>query len=296
MKKINKIDKDFLINLDIPENVYLLGRIWSDGHIGKNAICLYGVREDLNFMIPYLNKMGIFTISNRQRYVNGKIFGKVSSTIQFSNKSFLKFIDDVNFREKSTVSPDKLIHMIPEKNRNYFWRGYFDGDGCLYVKKYRTMLNFWSTIDQDWTFVIDLCKKLDVEFNKIEHIRKGGKHNSSTIEIRKSAHIKKVMDYIYNNYDFDKFGLERKYKKYELLNNMVSNKKRNNTHRGIIYNKTIDKWGAFLSYIVDGKISRKFLHWHDTEETAKNYRDMYIIDNKLTENVFVPKDKKYISI
>lgn len=295
--KINNVNEQFLINLNIPENIYLLGRIWADGYISKNDIYLYGLWEDMEYLFPYLNSMGIFTIRREQKKKNGVDYGKPQCVVRFAKTRFKNFVESTNIENKSTSNQDKLLELIPEHLHNHFWRGYFDGDGCIFLRKNGSgaKLTFWSTLDQDWKSLIDLFLKFNVSYNINEYSRKNGTHKSSMIEIGRSKDIKIIMDYFYEN--SKGIMLNRKYEKYSILIESMKKMKRKNTNfKGVNYHKTLNKWGVFIpkKYQLDGKV--KFLGWFESEGEALQTKKSYCEFNGIVDNYqSLNNVKSYIS-
>jgi len=295
--KTNNINERFLTDLTIPENLYLLGRIWADGYISKYRIDIHGVWVDMEYLFPYLTSMGIFTIRHEQKKKNGLDYGKPQCVVGFSKTKFKNFVEITDLENKSTSNQDKLLELIPEHLHNHFWRGYFDGDGCIFLRKNGSgaKLTFWSTLDQDWKSLIDLFNKFNVTYNINEYIRKNGTHKSSMIEVGRSKDIKIIMDYFYEN--SNGIMLNRKYEKYLTLIESIKKMKRKNTNfKGIHYHKTLNKWGVFIPKKHQSYNKRKFLGWFKSEEEALQVKKLYcesngIVDSYQSANIL----KHYIS-
>jgi hypothetical protein len=269
---MKKISDNFLTNLNIKENIYLLGFIWADGWISKNKISMSLTEKDFNQIEPILKKFKINNFYKRQRFdSNGDLFGNPCKQFSIYNKNIVNFLLENDYKLKSYVSPIKILKIIPEKLHYLFWRGYFDGDGCLYIGK-KIELAFWSTIEQDWSEIIKLYKTLEInKYSIYKYKRKNGKHCSSVIRIGISKDIKKICDYIYQN-DLE-IGLKRKYKKYKELLNIYNkiqlNKSKTSKKIGIFFNKLNGKWGAYITKNKKNKL-KKNLHigWYQTEIEA----------------------------
>lgn len=221
MKKINIIHPDFLVNLNLPENVYFLGRFWADGHLSKNSVVLHGVTEDICHLFDFLNRMGIFTIYTRQAMKNGRKFGREASVIHIASKQLVEFLHQLDGNKKSIVSPSKILNLIAPELQFLFWRGFFDGDGSLYFK-HRFSCAFWGTFNQDWSCLEALLTSLGVSFSKTLYSRKQGKHKSSTIEMRKGLCIKTFLNYLYQ--DLIGISMPRKFKKFEQFMKVIASK------------------------------------------------------------------------
>jgi hypothetical protein len=252
MPKLYNIDPRLLTDFSIPENIYLLGRFWADGNLRHSEINLCAKEGDAEHMFPFFRQMGLQKFHKRQRIHQGQPFGVPSYTISVSRKRVADFLRELDYSEKSKASPTKVLNRIDPSLRHLFWRGFFDGDGSLYIGSHARCspkLSFWGTIEQDWTALIELCEKLKVTYSLTRYERKGGKHCSSTLQIRRRADMLMFMDWIYQSYQTDKIGLVRKYETYKKLQVLVSGSvlKRRGLNPGICYLKAINRWRALIN-------------------------------------------------
>lgn len=200
---------------------YTLGLLWADGSIGfannrtKTPIIKHScvstdyddISKAINIAYPFRN----FITKNIGSYSTKKN-SMVCSWM--SNRKLGQFLIDNDYRNKST-SPDKILSLIDPKFKRYWFRGYFDGDGCLSIKyKGHKSLTFTSCSTQDWRFVKDLFVELKIEKFK-ERIVKSRGFESSQIRITRKEDILKFCNYIFE--DYDNVGLKRKYEKYLIL-------------------------------------------------------------------------------
>jgi hypothetical protein len=208
--KREKIDK---IKIDINNKYfcYLLGLIWSDGHVSKitNRIGLSLVEEDINDIKNLLNKVGVW---NYTYFDNSRRNYRNQISVRMSDINFKKFLVENDFLEKSFKSPDKIISLIPPDNIKYFIRGISDGDGCFYYNKKQYVRQYCiaSTYNQDWSYMMSILDKIDCKF-KIEKTKKE-RSQSSIIRIT-NKDILKIGEFIYDDF----FGLNRKYEKFLII-------------------------------------------------------------------------------
>lgn len=291
MNRKNNLSRDFMVNLNIPENIYFLGRLWSDGHVGDLKFSLYASNGDMDHMDDFFNNMGVVTRHRRKNSKN-------SISYQISTHSYKNFFEKYNFKNKSKTFSKELFDAIPTDYHRYFWLGYFDGDGCLYIHKRSKKLNFWSTIDQDWSELEILLKSMGIEYEIIKFIRKSGKHKSSTLEIRKCQDIKKFLGFLYKTIPNDSIGLKRKYQKYlDLLSIDYKEGKIYSNFKGVSFNKNTRRWISMIyKNSTNGLEKDKYLGYSSTEDEAKNKIDQYCKNNNI--DLFKLKEKKekvYIS-
>jgi len=217
-KNLYKVDHEQFIIVDSKEVAYLLGLIWADGNIiefknrNKRSIQISLVTDDMENIIPVFNKTG-----NWYRYDRKRIGKKPSTNLSNCNPHLSNYLISKGYKSKSNKSACEIIQTIPDELKSFWFRGLFDGDGCLYVdKQNRTNVSIASTYEQNWTYMENLFKKLNIKYSINKSISKVGK--SSTICIRNKQGCKSFLDYIYNGVETDKIGLTRKYQKYKNTN------------------------------------------------------------------------------
>lgn len=277
-----------------PYFIYFLGFLWADGHLykrGRSSI-IFCSEIDSNDIRNILLKIFKFSEYTRQaKNKDGSNFGKLGYRFNITDKILYSCLVKYGFLEKSFTSHKRVLDFIPENLHHYFWRGFFDGDGCLYTK-HRRSLAFWSTIEQDWSALINIFQFLNIkDYSITKYSRKQGKHKSSTIELRKSNEIKIFLDYIYSD---EIFGLTRKYNKYlEYINNIFPEiKQKSHIRKGICFcpSQRSKKWHV---YYLNKTKNRKHIGWFLTSTEAENALDKYILENNLVEES--PKPKTYYS-
>ena len=282
-----KMSKEkFLLDLTIPINIYLLGFIWADGSLSKTTkrLTLQLTEKDFNCIKHFFECFGFSNFYEKQNYKNGKTFGKKTKTFGLSDKNISSFLEENDYLIKSTVSPHKILKNINKDKHFLFWRGYFDGDGCLYIGV-KNELAFWSTIDQSWSEMIKLFKSLDINrYSIYKFRRKNGKHCSSVMRTGQSKDILKFLDYIYDKH-LD-LCLKRKYNKFLEFKEKIKKMKSNNTsnYRGICYNNANKKWKSTIQKNIKNKVSKTIhIGWFNTERLAILARQNEIKKRKIEE-------------
>ncbi len=158
--------------------------------------------------------LGKWNISYK-KFTNG---WQPTTKLMTNNKRIYNFLKKHDYHLKSYMSPDKILSKIPKELKYYFYRGLIDGDGCFYINIKNKLYQFsiTSSYEQDWGFMINLCNELDIKYNikLIDRINKrtGKENKSSQFRITNKKGIKKIGEYIYQ--DYDNIGLKRKYDKY----------------------------------------------------------------------------------
>lgn len=272
---------NFLTDFNDPENIYLLGYLWADGCIQKYGISLEIKEEDFIDIEHIFIKYGINKFKVRQRMRDGKLFGKPQKSVYISGKELATFLIENDYKIKSQTTPTKILSKIPEELKHYFWRGFFDGDGCFYMGD-RNEIAFWGTENQDWADLTNLLNKLEINYTYTKYKRKSGKHCSSCLIFRKREFILSFGSYIWSGY---KIGLNRKYNKFlQFKEKLKTMRVKNSQYHGIVFNIRNNKWGSFVHKNKINNLSRdKFLGWFKTEIEAKEIRNKYIKDNNIQE-------------
>jgi hypothetical protein len=198
------------IKLDTPEKVYTLGLLWADGNIYKQRLTIELNAEDGNELLKPILSTGKWNVRYRKR-------GKWKQNVSFSknNKLLAEFLSTFNYRSKS-ASPHEIFKMVPAHLLHYWFLGLSDGDGCFYIYPNNKYAKFTITseYEQDWCYLTDLLKRLGIpSYYYRKFIRTNG-NSESYVSLTAKSKVITFGDYIYQNYQNDKIGLTRKYKKY----------------------------------------------------------------------------------
>lgn len=205
-------EKDW-INPSKLEISYILGLLWADGCIWKNEISLVIKTDDFENFYRIFNLTGNWGGHHRLKFLKKTNKYYKSSKIFISSKIVMNFLLENDYDKKSYISPHKILDKLPKELHNHFFRGYIDGDGSFSsYGKNQIKFNITSTIEQDWSSIIELFKNIDIKIFKIyKYDRKSGK--SSLISISNKYDIIKIGEFIYIN--SDNIRLDRKYLKYK---------------------------------------------------------------------------------
>jgi hypothetical protein len=166
------------------------------------------VSDDLNELNWIFDKTGDWYKQYRKREKR-----RESLTLSAYNPNLLDSLINLNFDEKSYISPTKLFELVPDRYVKYLVRGIIDGDGCFYFNKknYTYQLTIASTYEQDWSFYIDFFRERGFDFKVQKRVNK--KSKSSIIRLCKRESIVNFCSWLYDGYENDKIGLQRKYNK-----------------------------------------------------------------------------------
>lgn len=209
-KIVNNRDISMFKKITTMEVSYILGLLWADGYLSKNAITLESKKTDLLELKHIFYKIcdwNIYELKNRPNILVYKIYCR----------ELCEFLKSYDYSNKSLLSPNKILSIIPINLRKYFIRGWIDGDGCFYVNKKNGCYQFTlsGAYETDWSLFENICKELNIKTKIVKSINKQTKH--SKIRITNKDNIKKLGDYIYDDYLINKMGLLRKYEKFILI-------------------------------------------------------------------------------
>lgn len=211
-KRIYNIDETLFITNIIPESSYLLGLFWADAWLSatKNdySIAIEIQSEDINSISHIFNKVGDWAEYSRKRKNWSPMTRKY-----VTNKVLWNYLHNNFYRDKMGQSACKILQTIPINLQFYWWRGYFDGDGTVGKYSRSRVCSFCSDFNQDWAFVFNLFKKLQIKYSYLNSPSTLGKH--SKVYTQNKDGISKFFNYIYpQGYDF---GFKRKYDKFQLV-------------------------------------------------------------------------------
>jgi hypothetical protein len=258
-------NEDKIISCDSPEICYFLGFMWADGWVEKSTTSVkLSIHENdmLDLETLILENVGAVKIT----YTQNKNYDSSSGNMYFGSKRVSNWMKDMDFSKKSLVSPVKLLDNIDTELHSYFWRGFFDGDGGLYVKGRK--LTFHGSIDQDWSSLKNLLESLNVNYSYNKTVR--NKCKSSFIQIRQSNSILNLINYLYKG---KQFGLSRKLKTIHQFKSEFHTIKLKSPDipKGISYCPSQNKpWKATIYANEKNKLMKDiFVGWFATQKDAE---------------------------
>lgn len=207
--KLN-VNPNLFTQIESPEIAYFLGWIWADGHIRKyknsNTITLKIVKEDADLIKHHFLSFGKWNIYEYQ-YKNWKPI----SSIQTNNRPLADFLISKDYKNQINGA-NKILEIIPDHLKHYWFRGYFEGDGCLYVKNSRNQISISGPYDQNWSFLEKKLKELNIKYSISRKISAKA-HKHSLVRFTSKKGCQSFLSFIYKNADTDKIYLPRKYQK-----------------------------------------------------------------------------------
>ena len=203
-----KVNHEQFININNTITPYILGLIWTDGHINKktNAITFSTTPPDSEEFSKAFLKTGEWNIYQYKTKNNWKDRG----TIETANKFLKDFLTLYDFSNKE-IGFGKIYSFIPDDYKPAFLMGVIDGDGSFffYPKVGNYSCSICSCYNQNWDTLKQICENLGIKY--MIRLEKGKNGSSSKFHVGGKRNAEKFGNFIYNN---NNFGLKRKYENY----------------------------------------------------------------------------------
>lgn len=221
----HKVNEDFFKTWS-PCMAYVLGFIYADGallDVRKSSRGCY--LSILSTDLPILEQIKIVFESSHPLYIREpqnmtsprtfkKYLSKRAYVLRIGNRMI--YSDLVSLGLKPRKSLDIALPKIPHAYFFDFLKGYFDGDGCLYIDKSKTWLNakliFTSGSKK---FLTSLSKTLAIKL-KVSLMQIKMQSNGAYQLIYRKRDTIKILDKMYKNVA-NQLYLERKYNKYLMI-------------------------------------------------------------------------------
>lgn len=216
---IYSLDEHVFDIIDTEEKAYWLGFLCADGynHEDRNAVCLRLQAEDEEILCKFSNFLKsnapIYTYS---RVTNVNHLERKCKEVRVNSVHLSRQLSKLGCVQGKTYTLE-FPNCVPHKLLNHFIRGYFDGDGCLCIKKRKDRKSLSS---MSYQFTLTGRKEFLEVANK--YIVQGAGINMLSIRdlpdnFAKSLHygghnvVRKIMDYLYKDATI---FLNRKHDKY----------------------------------------------------------------------------------
>lgn len=211
-------NEDFFENIDTEEKAYWLGFISADGNVCKTSKVYNSWRISINLNQIDHNHLEKFkkSIESNDIEINDYIHKGSFSNINGSKMSKIsvnsyKMCNDLI---KLGVTPNKSYSIempnIREDLIRHYLRGYFDGDGCYYYKKYPNRVRYSFEVVGMSEIILSQFKNIlslvDIKLN----IYKRDRNNSIRLMTSSKNEIIKLIHYLYDDCNI---YLDRKYEK-----------------------------------------------------------------------------------
>ena len=196
-----------LENVDTEWKAYFLGLMYSDGCVSSRNKVSILLKEEDGYLLENIAKW----LDKRTRLLER--LGRKYLVLSFRDRILHKqLIHNGCLPRKSRENKDDLVFpVINEENIGHFIRGFFDGDGSVYVPSKRANLLYVELVSTSYSFIQDLKDKL-LEFGVESHLyrKDDPRENRSFIYrlfVTKQDMVKSFHSLIYKN---SSIHLERK--------------------------------------------------------------------------------------
>lgn len=199
-------NQDYFENIDSEEKSYWLGFLYADGYVGRNnnEITLALSKKDRNHIENFAKSIDSNYLIKDKVVKSGKFVDKEYSVLTvISQKMKNDLIDKGCFNCKSlilefpTKVPNDLIH--------HFIRGYFDGDGSVFISKEKHHRSgnidnvIHSRILGTYNFISKMNEYIGFDPVVVKRYKNSDKENMYEFVIKRSIRCKKLMDYLYRD-------------------------------------------------------------------------------------------------
>ena len=210
-RRVYNIDESYFDQIDTDNKAYLLGLLYADGchHREHYNISIALQEQDINVLKFIKNEL---KYSGPLKFVNMKNKSETFSNqwaLRITNKHLSDRLENIGLVKAKSLKL-KFPEWLPENLYSSFIRGYFDGDGCVYIydKKFACRATMVGTID--------FCNKVA---NIIRNIGctcsiskpQSDDKNTVTLTIGGNKNALKFLDWLYEDASF---YMERKHQKY----------------------------------------------------------------------------------
>lgn len=205
-KELKKFNNSFS-----KEQTYALGLLWADGCLYKypnrdaKALLFKVVSDDYSDFKNAISSLG--SINESSVICKTIANARPQTRASIRNYGLVDWLYSIGFHKKSNTSASKLLNYISSENKNHFFRGWFDGDGCIHLPKYGANFSICGPKDYDWINWIDLFEEKNWTYTV------SLKKTSSQFICTNSKILRDVFNYLYT--DCDDLKLMRKYEKFK---------------------------------------------------------------------------------
>ena len=187
-------DKHFFDVIDSEEKAYWLGFIYADGYVSGSIFGIKLSEHDSDHLTLF--KSAIQSEHNIGHYIgttgynndtpycsltidnNYFVESLISKGVIYNKSKILKFPDN-------SIVPDNLLH--------HFIRGYFDGDGSVYIRRY-ICISFEGT-ESFLLPLLDILSEISGTHSNLYNSKNGHK----SLKVGGSIQVKSIYEYMYKD-------------------------------------------------------------------------------------------------
>lgn len=195
------VDETYFNNIDSSNKAYILGLISADG-------CVRLSPPELSIQLQYRDKHILIDIKKEMQF-KGEIKDSVRNTskgvikkysrIRICNKNIVNSINHYGIHPRKTYGLS-VPTCINTENFRHFLRGYFDGDGCLYINPNgpnNRGPRYAVTLTCEKTFSIQLANMIEEQIGVKFRMVKLKSNVINNIVLERPEDIEKFLKWIY---------------------------------------------------------------------------------------------------
>lgn len=281
-QKTNKVEDKYFSKINTQDKAYILGMLLADGHlqIKRNAISLsLSGEEDGKLVQKIANRLFVSDYQVHNDHESSKN-PKHQDRFQLwlTSKQMTQDLMNLGFTDNKTKICEFNFDSIPPRLMRHFIRGFFDGDGSVYLTKYKSLTVHFVGLENIIKFIQKYLQSIGIKSsiypcfssNLVCELRFGNVH-----------HVQTLYDTMYRNANL---LLPRKKRKFEMgfdvLNTELTRKFTSN-FIGVFFDKSRKKWKA--STWNKNKIVN--IGRFDSEKNAAIAYNKFIIENGLKKEL-----------
>jgi hypothetical protein len=194
--KLYTINESYFNKIDNANKAYILGLLYSDGHVGNGGFALWFAEKDKELLL-FIKKELNLGHPIKQRNVKGSLYAGFNiSNIKIYNQLSKKYKIPSNKSKNNLDFPNYIEEiMIP-----HFIRGYFDGDGSIWVAGKSDFKSAFCGGKNYLEHLSIILKENNIS-SSLRYRYGQDNHNSCSLDISGSVNIGKLYHYMYNDAD-----------------------------------------------------------------------------------------------
>lgn len=212
----HSLNDSYFEKIDNERKAYYLGLLYADGNVnndnhGRNGISILLKKSDINVLQLFKEDIS-YTGEIRDRVFVDKNWS-TQSILSFSSQ---KMKNDL-FALGCTPAKSLTLKMpsIPSEFMHHFIRGYFDGDGCVYVGKRKARGVYYPICNITICGSYDFCVGLRDKLKELYDIRSLVRDEDKSIQILILCAKKDVIAFLEKIYEGATIFIKRKKEKFD---------------------------------------------------------------------------------
>mgnify|MGYP000177523872 CR=1 FL=1 len=209
-RKYNLNEKFFEV-IDTEEKAYWLGFLYADGCITSKCVKIELQANDKEHINKFLTAIEAYDKKLRYRK-------DVNSYQAYVNS--VKMVNDLQrlgcTAKKTFTLRFPTVNQVPKKMQHHFMRGYFDGDGCVYLRNNINGVNRFTVVG-NINFITEYKNILFDNIDKKNNVlfENTSSQKIKTLALGGNSQLNKIYKFLYKNATI---YLNRKKEKFEMIN------------------------------------------------------------------------------